>query len=76
MTALGDCTLYLLKKSEAKMIGLTDNYNYKYSFKMYICLWFDEISRPIILPIKKGKWSRKTLIIIFISQTFQVTQKK
>ena len=57
------------------MIGLTDNYNYKYSFKMYICFWFDEISRPIILPIKKGKWSRKTLIIIFISQTFQVTQK-
>ena len=56
------------------MIGLTDNYNYKYSFKMYICFWFDEISRPIILPIKKGKWSRKTLIIIFISQTFQVTQ--
>lgn len=39
------------------MIGLTDNYNYKYSFKMYICFWFDEISRPIILPIKKGKWS-------------------
>lgn len=38
MTALGDCTLYLLKKSEAKMIGFTDNYNYKYSFKMYICL--------------------------------------
>ena len=57
------------------MIGLTDNYNYKYSFKMYICFWFDEISRPIILPIKKGKWSRKTLIIIFISQTFRVTQK-
>ena len=57
------------------MIGLTDNYNYKYSFKMYICFWFDEISRPIILPIKKGKWSRKTQIIIFISQTFQVTHK-
>ena len=42
---------------------------------MYICFWFDEISRPIILPIKKGKWSRKTLIIIFISQTFQATQR-
>ena len=57
------------------MIGLTDNYNYKYSFKMYIFFWFDEISRPIIKKKKKGKWSRKTLIIIFISQTFQATQR-
>lgn len=52
------------------MIGLKDNYNYKYSFKMYICFWFDEISRQLSYQLKRRndqekRWSSSLLVKLF-----------
>ena len=41
------------------MIGLTDNYNYKYSFKMYIFFSFDEIPGQLSYQLKRGNDQEK-----------------
>lgn len=52
------------------MIGLTDNYNYKYSFKMYIFFSFDEIPGQLSYQLKRGNdqekpWSSSLLVKLF-----------